>query len=437
MYATKSFCNINYYVSNVPGQDSPIGEATPEIQTYSRELGIYRHTTIDGYTLFNLKSSDDTGTKQAMTQALVDQGIELSAHIVNYVRAVNGEIFHDQLLTDLQTFIQTKSITGLSLGPIVNHGGVYFPDWVKWSSTNHGSANENTIWFSAAALAVQYTEFEIVVVPPFDNLDYFFQSYTNVNARVASITLPDTMERIQAARGSKPYTYLRSDQYEYINPVNTAQRVMTDWTIMIYGPAGNNIDAIKDELVKYILANSTHTRNEWTQILPDIFKRTEFVLAPHWNQYAVPNRTLQAGVYSPVVKASDIVSVLQAIIPSYATVHIQNHASVFGHNYNSLAISTIGGIDNRDTLYEFVQVFPDYIDVGSGTTDFNRMSPETQQFSTILSEMLIIAETMNQFTELPNGYTKLIRDNIVFIVKTYTNIQFLVASKPSLIAALP
>ena len=189
--------------------------------------------------------------------------------------------------------------------------------------------------------------------------------------------------------------------------------------------------------MKYILANSTHTRNEWTQILPDIFKRTEYVLAPHWNQYAVPNRTLQAGVYSPTVKATDIVAILQAVIPSYSLTHVQNHASVFGHNYNSLAISAIGGIDNRDSLYEFVQVFPDYIDVGSNAVDFNRMSPETQQFSTFLSEMLIIAETMNQFTELPNGYTKLIRDNIVFIVRTYMNIQFLVVANPSVVAALP
>ena len=59
MYASKSFCNVGQFMSNVPGINSPIGEITPDGLTFSREVGIYEDPTIAGYTLYNFKSATD------------------------------------------------------------------------------------------------------------------------------------------------------------------------------------------------------------------------------------------------------------------------------------------------------------------------------------------------------------------------------------------
>lgn len=431
MYASKSFCNINALVSNTPGVISPVGEISTEAETYSRELGMYKSPPLPAYTLFNLRSADDLGNKLVMHQTLVDEGVKLSDRIYNYIQGLTGQVFYDELLTNITSYALTLGISSLTLGQVVQHGSLWYPDSIKWTSTVYsGGANENTIWFSISALASQYTDFEIVVVPPVDTLDNFFQSYTAVNTMVSAITVTQTMERIQTARGNKPYSVLRSDPYDYINPLNTTQRLRTNWSILVYGPAGNNVDSIKDAMVDYILANSTHDRAQWTQIFPDIFKRTEFILAPHWYQYAITPRIINpVGIYSPNVNVNHVVALLEGVAPNYNHTHVLNHASTFGAPFESLAISVVGGADNRDSLFEFVQVFEDYINVGSATVDFNRMSPETQNFCTILGNMLPVAETMNQFTDMPQGFTKLTRDGILYIVKTYNNIQYLVASK--------
>lgn len=432
MYASKSFCNISTYISNVPNTISPIGEISPDALTYSREIGMYRNPALPGYALFNLKSSDDLGVKSAMNQTLVNEGIALSNHITTYVQGLVGEVFYDEILNNIEAFAQTLNITNLTLGPVVQHNSLWFPDWIKWTSTVFPSANENTIWFSLAALTSQYSDFEIVVVPPVTTLDNFFLSYSSINAMVGAISFAQTIERIQLARGTNPPTAIVPGTYDFINPLNSSQHIPTNWSIIIYGPAGNNVDSIKDALATYILANSTHTRAEWTVIFPDIFKRTEFILAPFWYQYAITPRVIDpVGIYSPVVQTSHINNLLEGSAPTYSPLHIANHSQTFGAPYESIAISAVGGIDNRDSLFDFTQVFPDYINVSTSAIDFNRMDPLTQGFCEILGTMLPIAENMNEFTDMPFGYTKLIRDGILYMVKTYNNMQFLLVSKQS------
>lgn len=434
MYASKSFCGVDLFVNNAPSADSTIGEITADALTFSKEIGVYKSATLSGYTLYNLSSKDSVTGKVPMPSYLVEEGISLCNRVVTYVVGLNGQIFPDQLIAHIQPHAAALNLSNVVIGPIRQHGDEWIPDWIRWSSNNASAGpNENIIWFSLPALRTQYTEYEIVVVPPVDDLDAFFLSYSSVNNTINNISLADLSDRVQIARAGKPYTHLRTDIFQYINPVNSTQKVNCPWSVLIYGPAGNNIDSIKNALVDYILENSTRTVAQWTQIFPDIFKRTEFILAPHWNKYAIADREIQPGIYSPVVEYSDVVDLLYLTAPNYSQSHIQSNASVFGHSYNSLAISVVGSIDNRESLFKFKQVFPDYIDVGSTSLDFNRMSPTTQEFSSNLATMLTIAETMNEFTEVPIGFTKLIRDNIIYVVKSVNNIQYIVASKKSVI----
>lgn len=435
MYSSKSFCNVDALLSNVPGQNSSVGELSTYGQTFTRELGVYVDQNRTGYTLMNFISNSETDGKLVMDFQLVNQSIALSHLIINKGRTTVGEIYADELLTELMTWGQSNDANGFALGPMREHttpaGPRWFPDWVRWTSDLLAEDNENTVWFAIDGFVSQYTDFEITVVPPIDNLDQFFTSGSNVDNIISQITVPQTMDRIQQWKDGHPETIVRSDVYDYIDPVNSAHRVPVNWPVLIYGPAGNNIDAIKDAMVNYILANSSHTRAEWTVIFPDIFKRTEFILAPHWHKYGIPNMTLQHGIYSPLSRPVDALEFIKQIAVDYAHGHIDANAVVFGHPYRSLAITTVGSAENRDNLFGLDEVFTDYIDVSTSSVEFNRMDPATQAWVLMISEMIIVAEEVNEFSTVPVGMMKMKRGNILFVVKTFQNIQYLIASKRS------
>lgn len=449
MYSSKSFANIGAFLSNVPGTNSPIGELTTYGATFSREVGTYEDGSQPGYTIYNFSSSNDgndgpAAGKVAVDSALVTKMIGVINFITNKVTSTVGQIDADQLLQALVVYGATVNLDTFSIGDVVQHDQYWAPDWVKFQSqgvTTGGATptlipNENTIWISIAAFVSEYDEYEIVVVPPIDSLDQFFQTGTAVINMINQITTPQIIARMQTFSNGHPPTIARDDQYTYYNPLNVAQTVAVDWPVLIYGPAGDNIDAIKDALIAYILANSSHTRADWTVIFPDIFKRTEFILAPHWHKYAIPNRTQAAGVYSPVINYNEGKSFLKLVAPAYDPAFVETHANVFGHPYNSIMVSVVGSVDNRALLFEITQVFQDYIDVSSTSIDFNRMDPLTQGWALMIANMLIIAETMNDHTVLPQGMMKITRNGILYLVQAYNNIQYLIASKRSVYALL-
>jgi len=49
--------------------------------------------------------------------------------------------------------------------------------------------------------------------------------------------------------------------------------------------------------------------------------------------------------------------------------------------------------------------------------------------SAMLAEMIYQAESVDKYTVLPFGMTRLVRDDILYIVKTVDNVQFLVVAK--------
>jgi hypothetical protein len=67
--------------------------------------------------------------------------------------------------------------------------------------------------------------------------------------------------------------------------------------------------------------------------------------------------------------------------------------------------------------------------------DFNRMTLSTRGFLSILQEMLNWAEIMSEHSSIPTtaGYTRTIRNGVLYIVKNYQNINYLVAAKKNFI----
>lgn len=429
MYVLKGFANHALFANNTPGANSVIGEISNQSLTYSREVGQYTDPIAADVTLISFLSALD-GTAQAIATDFKTRTLTVIEWIYQKALTNGGQMSAAQFLEDILTQFQASAVN-FACGQIVVANDQAIPEWVSWKDIGGQSPTDNfvKIWFVDASFAVQYDEYTILVVPPITPLDDFFKTGSMVEAALKARTLPQAMTQAQAAKGGFPETILRAETYTYHDPQNTQRLVPSDWLLLIYGVAGNNIDAIKDALVDYILNNSTHTRDEWMVILPDIFRRTEFVIVPNFGKYSIPQNTVRAGIYSPIISLVNARALLGEYAPDYDSAHIDSHATVQGHVYKSLALPAIGSAENRDNLFQLDDVFPDYIMVASTSTDFNRMSQATQEWSALLSSMLEVAESMGPFTSLPDGMTRLTRNGKLFVVATYDNIHYLVAAK--------
>lgn len=426
MYVIKAFGTHSAFADNAVGVINPIGEISTYSLTFSKEKGIYGREANPDISLISFLV-ENNGVPQPIDPTTRDHVLTVVQWVFDKSINTSGEIFADEFLVDIITAF-TASAQDFKCGDIVNDGTYYIPEWVSWKLKNN-SDSFIRIWFSDPSFRAKYDEYEIVVVPPLANIDDFFKVGSEVEALVKSRTMPETIELIQAARAGHPETILRGDTYKYLDPLNAARKLDTLWTTLIYGPMGDNIDSIKDALIEYILANSTHTRAEWTALFPDIFKRTEFILTPGWGKYAIPNRTNSAGIYSAMTNLTEVNALIKQYAPDYSPAHINTYGSVMGHPYKSLSIASIGSVENRDNLYSLRDVYPDFIMVSTTSQDFNRMSEDTRTFAAGLFDMLIAAETMGEFTDIPQGMTRVKRNGLLYLVKSFNNIHFLVTGK--------
>lgn len=430
MYAMKGFISSVPFNNNTPGVSAKLGELTKHSLTFSRESGQYINPTrAPNLTLTTFVSKEEQ-TAIEMPALLQEQTLDVAQF--TYAQTVGGqtEIIPAVYLENLLTAFVGKA-TNFECGLMISDGVHTLPEWVSWTSVAD-PAHPNAyvkIWFVDQSFQQQYDEFEIVVVPPFDVLNNFFRPGSEVDAALGALSVEEAQDRIQTAMGAYPATVVRTNTFSYVDPLNANHTVPSNWSVIIYGASGDNVDSIKDALMAYILANSDHTRAEWTVIFPDIFKRTEFILVPLWDQYAIPNRELMTGIYSPQVQVATILAKMKQFAKQYPEAHIDSNATSAGHPYRSLVILACGSPDNRNAQFRLNQLFPDLISVASTSVDFNRMSRTTQDWATMLANMLPVAEAMSDFTSIPVGMMKVRRDGLLYLTKTYQNINYLVVAK--------
>jgi hypothetical protein len=429
MYQLKGFIEITSLINNTVGTTAPFGELSTWGLTYTKEKGEYTSVASPGFKLNSISSVDSVTGVIAVTAPYSDHVLQVAKWIADYGLAQTTFITRDDFRDDLLAEF-TGEMSSVQFGDMVSNGSYSVPAWISWSNpTMAAGANQIKIWFANQAFLEQFDEFSIVVIPPLANLDDMFLAANVVRTKIEERTFSQTIDAIQTAKNKNPETVIRNDVFTYSNPTYPGVTVPTSWSLLIYGLAGDNVDSVKDAIITYILANSSHTREEWTVILPDLFKRTEFLILPAWNKYAIPNMSVQEGVYSPIVNIKEAVTFMKTKVASVPAAHIDLYMTIHPCVYRSVALLTISNPDNRDSLFELNDVFPDFIDVGTGSTDFNRMALATREWSSMIENMVIAAEEMTTFNDLPVGMRRLTRDGILYVARVYDNIQYMVAGK--------
>lgn len=429
MNIIKGFVSISQYINNLPGEVSVLGELSTWARTYSKEQGEYTFNEIPGYKLTTFKSVDTvTGNQVAVSTAQVEQIIKIVRECVVY----GTDHIRPYSPIDFMNVISASfydQIMDFTIGSFADNGVNALPEWISWKNIDDGSSSPIKIWLSDAAFIEQYEDYEIVVIPPLTVIDDFFGYYQQAVNQLDSVDFGVLTQRIQAAKGDKPETYLRIINYEFINNINPDQRAISAWAVLIYGKAGDNIDTIKDAIVDYVLVRSLHTRTEWETIIPDLFKRTEFVIYPRWDKYAIPNLATSSAIYSSLLDPNECVSFAVAHTPFYNTSHVQQNITIMPFDYKALSLIVVNGLTNIEGRKKISTMFSDYIPVSTTSLDFNRMLENTRSWVLFLQALLIAAETATIFTTIPGQFRRTIRNNILFISGIYGNVNYLVAAK--------
>ena len=428
MYALKGFLTIDELTSNVKGVVANHGEISTYSETFSRDVGKYSNTTNRGIQLLSF-SSKNNGVDATVPDEVATHVLAVFDWLLTESKLATITSSQAALLQALDTQYDGV-IMDADAGVMGQTNSLWFPEWLSW--TFIGTENfEIRVWLSDAAFKSQYDEYEIVVIPPVAAVDTLVGTFDAVKAAVASKSVSQLIEQIRVETATNPCTMVLTENYIWTDPLDPANTVSTPWSLVIRGNAGNNPDAIKTVIKSYILTNSSHADTIWGDYIPDIFKSTEFILVPLWTQFAVPNLELAKGVYSPMIQYGEVLNTVKPAFYGYANAHIMAYMTLFDTMYNSIAVAACGSEQNRNAVYSLKAKFSDYICVPSTDADFNRMDTVTQTWVTKMMDLLAVAEDMTQFSDVPVGYSRTIRNGIVYACMPYMDVLYLVITKTS------
>lgn len=426
-------------VNNDPNQISPLGEMSNITKTFSKDIGQYSVPTYPNLDLLTYVSRHVDLETDVVTQIKLNNdrrdiiltlGDWLYTECITGNFSADGSSFSQGFLAEFSSIIKN-----FDSGDMVNSGGNnWLPEWISFSTLNQ-TDDSIKIWFSNDSFISQYDEYEIVVVPPVDDIDTLFSSAASVKALIDQYSLSARQDRINLARNPHPDTQTRVIEYDWnITSGSGTITLSLPWSVVIYGPAGDNVDSIKAAIINYILANSQYGQEVWEDYIPDLFRSTEYLIVPMWENYSIPNETLRTGLNSPTLNADEFqahIGYMANEINFYPAEHVYNNTEYTVANYKSMGFFIVGSNSNRDGIFRFKERFNDYIVISSLSPDFSRISPVTQGLIFTLGRLLNAADIATEFSDIPLGLSKLIRSGKLYLTATYNDVLYVVLTRSS------
>lgn len=434
----KGFAHQGHLVDNALHVVNPIGELSSMSSTYSRDKTLYSNVEYPGLTIVGFEFTVDD---QVATMSLGSQ--TLMFEVIDWVYAQSRQ----GSLTDSITDFQDKFIIKFGSRVDYKQSGImtryqddkFCPEYIDIAPVGTSVLISWKIWFVDEAFRNQCDASEIIVIPPVEDLDSFFDAYIAVKDLVQPPDIQGLNNKANMAKGEYPYTSLRTWDFEWVDRGNVANKVMTYWLTIHYGEAGNNLDSVKEAIRVYILDNSLYSREEWAKVFPDIFTSTEFIVIPAYQNVAVPNRSRQNGLYSPTIRPSVVnqMALLFSKGTGYTEPHVLEHVETTTSLFRSASLIMVGGPENLYNIKYFSERYPDYANIQTTHVDFGFMAEETRQFVMLLAELLKLADVTTPSTSIPRGFNRIVRNGVVYVSATFKRFLYLVVTKHSVMEMLP
>ena len=428
-YIFKGFATYPGLVNNSPNAIHPFGELSAQGMTYCRDRDIYSGGTGDKITLYTYISEKDKVDEDV---SAVRQKIIFDVTNLIYTKSISAaqEIFSDEIEQDLWNSFGSHG-SHFVVGPIVTDNSYWMPTYVSWTSLDEKDTFK--VWFSDTAFRNQFPEYTITGIPPIpiENIDIFVTAKpAQIKAILEENNIAVLSDRVEVARLNQPPTTTPWMEHDWIYPLDKTVAIPTTWVAHVYGLAGNNSDAINDALADLILKNSEYDRDTWKEIFPSIFKRNEFIIIPQWDKLAIEQRITTAGVYSPIARIKDnYKNYFMPYTARYPQIHVDTYGTIVAHQWKSIQMYMVGGNENRDNKFLLTDHYPDFLAVNTSGEDFNRQKLATRAFSEMLLEMLLIAETMTEFSDVDVKYKRVWRDEKMFLAHNLNKVNYLVVAK--------
>lgn len=441
-YSLKGFIALPSLTNNAAGSVALLGEISKDSLTYTKETGMYKSTTYPDALLYSFNSiSSESGAVSVPTDKS-EIALRVGTFFLNAGMngIFNGNASHvsSEINLEFDSLIENIEVGILIQMPFAGsyNDEIWMPEWINFKLIGEDSTFR--LWFSDSSFLTQYDGFEYSFIPPIENIDDFFRSKAEVAGLIAENGMAEIISRIEGVREEYPYTLIKTKTYEWLDSIDPLFKLNTSWTTLVYGRAGNDPEQIRLSLVEWILANSVHSREEWLELLPDLFTPSEFILVPLFNQFAVPNETIQAGLNSPVITLVDAKEVAVQLCRGvgFEEEFLLANTSIAATPYTPLGMVVVGNEMNRGGIKTFYAMFPDYIGLPISSLDFGRLSVRTQNWIRMFVDLIEVARDMSEYNVVPPGFSRITRDDIIYVSKEFENMQYIVASKISIEAKL-
>ena len=429
----KGFCTNAAFVNNDPSRTSQIGELTTYARTFSKDIKIYNNVEYPGLELniFSCKEEVVSQDVNVINEVQVpDAIVELLLKISSWV--YKGEVkpttdpseYAVELHNNDEFFNELSEVTA---GDLVFAGASVIPTSLAFKLLKFDNV-EVKLWFSTQVMENEYDEYEIVVVNPLLNMDVLFKSVADIQQELAAVSVTSQIERTQEIKNRHPETIMIAETIQYINNKDPNIKFDLVWYVLIYGPNGNNEDAIKEAIRTAILENSSATIEDWKQILPYLFKTTRMYILPRWDRMSIPSRLDNVGIYSPISDVQEAIRYATTFLsPELTTLHVEQNLEITHHKYRSITLLACGGADNALEKYKLSDYIGDYIAESSTSQDYNRQCEFTRNWTVTMEEILILAENLSIQVNLPFGVRKVVINDSTFLSKRMGNVEWLVA----------
>lgn len=440
MYKFKGFASIPVNANNADGQVAAFGELSNYAHTFSRHKSNWANATLaPNIELVGFRTVNDSNSYMTPSNNVVNHILSVCQWVYTQYAAsaipsnANKAAFIASLTAQFPAMASVQINEILADTPSTKR----MPDYIQWEFTD-GDTNvtQITIWFSDNRFRTQYDEYEILLVPPLTNIDQLDNPITTVQPLLAAVTPDIPFNAVGALVGDKPSTVTRIYQVTWSDYTNPGATLVTNWYAVIYGQAGNDADALKDAVKAYITANSTGTH--WASLYPSLYSDNEFVIIPQWADIASPLTGLNPALYRSSLKVAALKSGAQARIPATYASQVASIGAFLDANlviaaafWRSIMFMALGSPSNVGGVADFNTVFPDYMDIPSTSSDFARMSSDTQGFIVKLNDALQKAMDMTSSSPVPAGYARTVRSNRIYLSFQYGAYNYLVLTQGS------
>lgn len=429
MLIVKGFYEYPSLYNNQEHVIAQLGELSTNSRTYALDKTVYslpEYKNVTFVSFYNIKDDNAAVLDSTYRNLVLNIGDYIFERAQDRTIGSNVNNFRMLLLDEFN-----GTIDSLTSGKMTFNGTLWMPEWIQFKVTNSADDNLFRIWLSDQAFAQQYDEYLIEIIHPIIPYDDFFKDPRWVREQLKNYDVVGKMNEVGIVRREYPYTHLNAYAFEYTPPGMPEFNTKAVWLAVIYGEAGNSNDLVKDKIMEDILSESEHSRDEWEEIIPELSTNPEIIFVPNFNRYSVETSDHRAGIYSPIVDPREMLELVKATVRGnrYTSTYIENNWELSANIYKSLAFASIGTSETNGTMLKFSTRIKDYIIASNTSTDINRLSTDTIEWMEKFTGLIKAAETMNQYSSVPLGYTRIMRGDIIYAAFHHNFVNYLMVSK--------